>query len=158
MVSHMVIMPLVDLYATSTDWLTAATHPPRGLLLFLLASYFNGLAIEIGRKIRSPLDEEEGVATYSRLWGRPIAVGSWWMVMAVALVFAVAVSWRMQILWQIAIILLAVFAAAVALSSFFLARPVKGRGKWVEQFSGVWTLALYLSVGLLPHFVGRGSP
>jgi len=156
MLSHMVIMPLVDLYATSTDWLPTGARPPRGLFLFLMASYFNGLAIEIGRKIRSPQNEENGVATYSHLWGRGIAVASWWIVMAGALAFATAVAWRMQLARQVDFILLPVFAAAVVVGIFFLARPLPGRGKWIEQFSGVWTLALYLSLGLSPHLCARG--
>jgi 4-hydroxybenzoate polyprenyltransferase len=156
MLSHMMIMPLVDLYATSTDWLVARTHPPRGLFLFLLASYFNGLVIEIGRKIRSPQDEEEGVATYSRLWGRRIAVATWWTALAIVLALAVTVGCRLQIPFQIALVLGLSFIVAVVVGSLFLRDPAPGRGKWIERFSGLWTLALYLSLGLLPHLFLRG--
>jgi 4-hydroxybenzoate polyprenyltransferase len=156
MVSHMVIMPLVDLYATSTDWFTAGGKAPRGLIWFLLASYFNGLAIEIGRKIRSPQDEEEGVNTYSRLWGRSKAVTSWWGVMALTFLFAAMAAARMGVVWQVGSILLAAFAAAVVVGVCFLRQPKAGRGKWIEQLSGVWTLALYLSLGFAPHLFGRG--
>jgi 4-hydroxybenzoate polyprenyltransferase len=158
MLSHMVIMPLVDLYATSTDWLCAGAGPPRGLFLFLMASYFNGLAIELGRKIRSPADEETGVATYSHLWGRPIAVISWWSVMAAALAFALAVAWRLKVVAPIGLVLAAALVATVVAGIGFLIQPRPGRGKRIEQLSGVWTLALYLSLGLLPHFFGHGTP
>ena len=157
MVSHMAIMPLVDLYATSTDWLAAGAGPPRGLFWFLMASYFNGLAIEIGRKIRSPADEETGVATYSRLWGRPVAVVSWWGAMAVALTFAVGVATRLRIVRPIGLILSLSLATGVVIGLCFLADSKPKRGKWIEQFSGVWTLALYLSLGLLPHFWNTGN-
>jgi 4-hydroxybenzoate polyprenyltransferase len=156
MVSHMVIMPLVDLYATSTDWQPAGATPPRGLFWFLMASYFNGLAIEIGRKIRSPEDEEEGVATYSRLWGRSTAVASWWAVMGAALAFATMVAWRMRIVGRVDAILLAVFLGAIVVGAAYLRGSSKGRGKWIEQYSGVWTIALYLNLGLLPHFSQAG--
>ena len=54
MVSHMAIMPLVDLYATACDWAPLGNaRPPRGLLWFLVVSLFNGMVVEIGRKIRS---------------------------------------------------------------------------------------------------------
>ena len=56
MVTHMAIMPLIDLYATGCDWLTHSSHglrPPEGLLWFLLVSLFNGFVIEIGRKLRA---------------------------------------------------------------------------------------------------------
>jgi 4-hydroxybenzoate polyprenyltransferase len=34
---------------------------PAGLFWFLAASFCNGVVIEIGRKIRAPAQEEEGV-------------------------------------------------------------------------------------------------
>src|SRR5262249_2483608 len=65
MTSHMVIMPIVDLYATACDWMVAGFRtPPPGLIWFLIVSYLNGLVIEIGRKVRVPADEEHGVETY----------------------------------------------------------------------------------------------
>ena len=154
MTSHMVIMPLVDLYATSTYWLARQGQPPRGLIWFLLASYCNGLVIEIGRKIRSPADEEQGVSTYSRLWGRGGAVASWWGAMVATFIFAILVACRLGIQWHIAAVLGAGLGAAVAVGVIFLRSPVDGRGKRIEMFSGVWTLMLYLSLGLLPHAAG----
>src|ERR1051326_3000146 len=77
LLSHMVIIPLVDLYATACDWWPAGQGPPRGLIWFLIVSYFNGIVIELGRKIRGPKEEEPGVNTYSVLWGRRTAVLVW---------------------------------------------------------------------------------
>ena len=54
------IMPLVDFYATACDWWTVSHRPPPGLLWFVIVSYFNGVVIEVGRKIRPAEDEEEG--------------------------------------------------------------------------------------------------
>jgi 4-hydroxybenzoate polyprenyltransferase len=154
MLSHMVIMPLVDLYATSTDWLSAGDRAPRGLLWFLLASYCNGLAIEMGRKIRSPQDEENGVATYSRLWGRAVAVGGWWAAMIGTFVFAVAAALYARVPWLTSSILAGGLTGGVIVGVCFLRRPIPGRGKWIERYSGVWTLMLYLGLGLLPHGAG----
>lgn len=157
MLSHMVIMPLVDLYATSADWANSRGSAPPGLLLFLLASYFNGMAIEIGRKIRSAADEEHGVATYSHLWGRPISVASWWAVIFIALIFACLVASRLLIAWQIGSILSIAFIGSIIVGAIFLAQPAPGRGKWIERYTGLWTLALYLALGLLPHLLSRGG-
>ena len=75
MTSHMVILPIVDLYATACDWRSAGLYiPPAGLVWFLVVSYLNGIVIEIGRKTRVPEDEEPGVDTYSALWGSRGAV------------------------------------------------------------------------------------
>lgn len=69
MLSHMLIMPLINFYGTACDWLVTGSLAPVNGLWFLLASFFNGMVIEIGRKIRAPNDEEFGVETYSSLWG-----------------------------------------------------------------------------------------
>src|SRR3954452_8052377 len=86
----MLIMPLIDLYATACDWIAAGSGAPPGLglLWFLLASFFNGMIVEIGRKIRSPSDEEKGVQTYSAIWGPRAAVLAWFFVMTLTTIFA----------------------------------------------------------------------
>ena len=153
MTSHMLIMPLVDLYATSADWLPAAGRPPTGLPWFLLASYFNGLVIEIGRKVRSPEDEEAGVDTYSRIWGRPRAIIAWLGAMAATMICAVVVAAHLHAAWLVGALLVAAFAIGAALGAAFLRGPRPGRGRHIERFSGVWTLSLYLGLGLLPRLV-----
>ena len=50
LVSHMVILPLILLYGSTVDWLTAGAAPPRGLIVFLAATYACGLVLELGRK------------------------------------------------------------------------------------------------------------
>ena len=55
MTSHLMPLPLVDLYATACDWWVAGLRqPPPGVYWFLIVSYRNGLVIEIGRKTRVP--------------------------------------------------------------------------------------------------------
>ena len=153
MVTHMAIMPLVDLYATSTDWLAFQGRPPAGLFWFLLASLFNGMVIEIGRKIRSPEDEEEGVPTYSVVWGRRRALGTWWLVMGFTLVCASIAARRIDFFLPLVIILCLVLGGAVFVGTHFMRRQTKGAGKWIENWSGVWTLVLYLSLGPVPLFL-----
>ena len=81
--THMLIMPLVDFYATGCDWLALGVHPPDGLGWFLAASFFNGVVIELGRKLRAPADEETGVPTYTALWGVARAPLVWLAVICV---------------------------------------------------------------------------
>ncbi len=150
MVSHMAIMPLVDLYATSTDWLAFQGHPPSGLFWFLLASLFNGMVIEVGRKIRSPHDEERGVATYSAVWGRQRALGTWWLVMGLALASACIAARRIGFFLPLAIVLCITLAGALLVGLAFLRRQTPGAGKWIETWSGIWTLVLYLGLGPAP--------
>ncbi len=59
----MLIIPLVDVYASGLDWLLEGTDAPRGLLFFFAVSFMNGVVLEIGRKIRTPDQEKKGVST-----------------------------------------------------------------------------------------------
>lgn len=149
--THMLIMPLVDLYATACDWVVAGLRtPPPGLFWFLAASFFNGIVIEFGRKIRSPADEETGVQTYSVLWGRRSAVVAWLGVMAATGVCAAEAAVRIQFAWPVIAATCAVFLAALTIAWRFLRGPIPGRGKLFELLAGIWTLVLYLSLGLVP--------
>jgi 4-hydroxybenzoate polyprenyltransferase len=154
MTSHMVILPLVDLYATACDWWTAGLRvPPNGLLWFLVVSYLNGLVVEIGRKVRVPADEEHGVDTYSALWGTGRAARVWlFMVLLTALA-----AWRAAA--EIGtggpmVILLAVLVFACAAAAMKVARSERtGAGKTVELMSGLWTVVMYLGLGAVPVLV-----
>ena len=142
--THMLIMPLVDFFATAAYWGPATGSPPSGLGWFLAASFTNGLVIEIGRKIRFPQDEEDGVPTYSKLWGVSKATLVWFACLVATTVFAALASHLVGthlVTVSILILLMVLFS--------FLQQP----GKRLETFSGVWTLALYLTLGILPLFV-----
>ncbi|MCY4170853.1 MAG: UbiA family prenyltransferase [Bacteroidetes bacterium] len=150
LITHMAIMPLVDLYATGTEWLISLGHAPDGLFWFLLASLFNGMGIDIGRKIRSPEDEEKGVPTYSVVWGRPKALMIWWIVMGLALICTCIAAHRIDFFLPILFILSVTLGGAIVVGIYFLRQQTKGAGKWIELYSGAWTLVLYMSLGLLP--------
>jgi 4-hydroxybenzoate polyprenyltransferase len=154
MVTHMAIMPIVDLYATSTDWLVAGDHPSAELAWFLAASFFNGIVIETGRKIRSPADEERGVETYSALWGRPRAVAMWWTTVALTLFCATMAGRAIGYGLFITLTLLTIMTLMLAAGGWFLAVPAQGRGKVIEQLSGLWTLTLYIALGVAPLIWG----
>ncbi len=155
--SHMLIMPLIDLYATACDWLAAGTFAPPGLGLawFLVASFFNGMVVEIGRKIRSKPDEETGVQTYSAVWGPRPAVASWLAVMALTTLFAVLAAHAVGATWVVLGILGALALVAVVESVRFLRTMRPGQGKRLETLSGIWTIAMYLGVGVVPFFLAR---
>lgn len=150
MASHMAIMPLIDFYATACDWLPAGGALLPGLAWFLLISYFNGMVIEVGRKIRAPADEERGVETYSVVWGRRGAVLAWLAAMAVAGAFALAAAREIRFVLPVACVLAVLAGAAAAVAIAYLRAPAPGTGKRFELLSGLWTLALYLSVGVVP--------
>jgi 4-hydroxybenzoate polyprenyltransferase len=151
MVTHMGIMPLVDLFTTASDWVPMGyRRPPRGLLWFLLVSFCNGIVLEIGRKIRSPMDEEHGVETYSFLWGRRNAVLAWLTMMTVTAGLAVMAAKIIAFAFPAAVIYVVLVVTAGLLGLRFLRAEVAGRGKSIETLTGIWSLLLYLSLGVIP--------
>ncbi len=148
--THMLIVPLIDFYTTACDWLVAGARPPHGLIWFLLVSFFNGMVIEIGRKIRSPHDEEPGVETYTLLWGRRGAVAAWTAALLATTLFAWIAADRIgfgrPVLWLLGLLLV----AATSLALRFLREPKVRGGRWFEAMSGIWSLLMYLSLGAVP--------
>lgn len=148
LLTHMGIMPLVDFFGTACEWLPRGSSAPSGLGWFLTASFCNGIVIEIGRKLRQPAAEEEGVETYSRLWGKSGGAAVWLFAMAATLGCA-GMAAR-----HIGFVLPVVAALGFVLVFAHLMMPgyLRGNlpGKRIESLTGLWTLALYLSLGLVP--------
>jgi 4-hydroxybenzoate polyprenyltransferase len=150
LLSHMAIIPLVDFYATACDWWPTGEGPPQGLGWFVAVSYFNGVVIELGRKIRSPSDEEPGVNTYSAVWGRTLATAVWLAALAATAGLAAVAAQRIDFLIPVAVVLVGLLTMAALVAGRFLREPAPKRGKTIELFSGVWTLFMYLSLGAAP--------
>jgi len=148
--SHMVVLPLIALVASACDWAVAGARPPETVGWFLAATYANGLVLEVGRKIRAPEDEEAGVETYSRRWGRPLAVAVWsGALLAAGLLSVVAAEqvgagrWAAGVLGMVGL-------GAGGIAGRFLSAPTPARAGALESCAGVWLLASYGSMGLLP--------
>lgn len=157
MVSHMAIMPLVDFYATGCDWAPLdRSRPPAGLAWFLLVSFVNGMVIEVGRKIRVPQDEERGVETYSFLWGRRRAVLVWLALMAVTASLACIAADKIGFFLPASAIFAVALVAAAVLGMQFLRSQTSGAGKRLETIAGIWSLVLYITLGILPIALRHG--
>jgi len=150
MLSHMVIIPLIDLYATACDWMSATGRPPAGLHWFLLVSYFNGMVLEIGRKTRSPASEEPGVITYSAAWGGKLAIAAWLCSLLATFATAVMAAASIHSINSILLIFTILSLSACWIAWGYLREPEKNRGKVIEAFSGIWILLMYLNLGVLP--------
>ena len=153
LLSHMLIMPLIDLYATATDWLPAGGLPHSGIAWLLLVSFFSGIVIELGRKIRAQEDEEDGVETYTALWGARVAVAVWIGAAGFAAVSALVAG----IATGVAVFIAPVAVAALLIMLFagvrFVNDATPANAKWFEPLSGVWALSIYLSLGVFPQLV-----
>ncbi|MFZ9936894.1 MAG: UbiA family prenyltransferase [Luteolibacter sp.] len=148
LLSHMGIMPLVDFFGTACEWLPRGASTPPGLGWFLAASFFNGIVIEIGRKLRQPDAEEEGVETYSALWGKAGGAAVWLAAMlgtfACAVMAAMRIAFAAPVASALGVVLVFVLIA--------LPRYIRGNlaGKRIESLAGAWTLVLYLMLGMVP--------
>ncbi|MCU0634433.1 MAG: UbiA family prenyltransferase [Gemmatimonadaceae bacterium] len=157
LVSHMVIVPLIDLYATAFDWLPRAAPPSPGLWWFALASFGNGVVVEVGRKLRAPADEEAGVDTYSARWGRPRALAVFIGAMAVTLLCAWQVAVAVGIAWLAPAAIGVVIGLTMLAGMRFLRVGAPRSGRWFEWLSGVHTLAVYAGCGIVPWLMRRAA-
>ena len=130
-------------------WWLGATMPLNSFW-FLLASFFNGMVIEIGRKIRVPSDEELGVDTYSAVWGYQKAAIAWLLVLFLTAVAACWAANQVLFMLPVAALLLVMLGCAVGVVGLLIAKPTTQRANAIETMSGLWTLLVYLSLGILP--------
>jgi 4-hydroxybenzoate polyprenyltransferase len=152
-VSHMFIIPLIDIYASGIDWLQDGVPAPKGLLFFFAVSYFNGIVLEVGRKIRIPEDEKEGVLTYSSIHGARNATLLWLLMILITAGWAVAAVWfagyGMQGFYTMLVIVVVISIPAI----LFLQKMTAKRAKMIEYASALWTIAMYFSLGGIPMMI-----
>ena len=154
LVTHMAIMPMIDGYTTGLDWLAEGAEAPAGLGLFLLVTFLNGIVIEIGRKIRAPGGEREGVDTYTSAWGTRRAPLVWLATLAATALTAWLAARHVGIGGVAAALLAGAALAAAGPALSFLRAPGARSARGIETAAGAWTIAMYLLLGAGP-FVAR---
>ena len=147
MLSHIVIVPMIAAYMAACHWLPMQLGAP-DLGWLLASSYFAFCVIEVGRKIRSPADEEQGVETYTVLWGVRGAVTAWLVFMATSGSLAMLAAARLDTFLPMAIVTSLVLMLAVVTSTSFLRHPRPTGGGRFNTLSGLWTLGLFLGLGV----------
>jgi 4-hydroxybenzoate polyprenyltransferase len=154
MLSHMLILPLIDFYLLAAAW-QGHGAPPVAFGWFLLATYTNGIVFEIGRKVRAAEDEETGVETYSVLWGVARACFTWFLAVSIAGSAGILAGWTLGqgvlVGMAITIVLALGWLSAGWVARRMAVEPTTSNSRRIERFSGVWLLAFYLCMGLLPH-------
>jgi 4-hydroxybenzoate polyprenyltransferase len=150
LLTHMAIMPLIDLYTTGLDWLPAGFRPPDGLPWFLGVTFANGVLIEIGRKLRSPEDERPGVDTYTHAWGRTAAPAVWLFTLAASAGLGIAASRHVGWPATGAGWFAGLALAAAAPAALFLVRPRRAAARALDAASQIWPAITYVLLGVLP--------
>lgn len=151
--SHMMIIPLIDTYASGLDWLMEGANPPKGLIFFFAVSFMNGIVLEFGRKIKAPEKEKEGVVTYSALYGANKACIYWIASLFITLLLSIGAA----IFAGYGTMEFAVLTGFFLLCSFpallFMKNKTVKRSKMIEYSSALWTFAMYLTLGGIPMLV-----
>lgn len=154
LVSHMLIMPLIDLFVTACEWLPRASAPATGLWVFLLLSFVNGCILEIGRKIYAPESERPGVETYSREWGLERALAVWSACLNVSALLLVLVGWLLGAVGPVAIVTAVALYFALG-SARAMARDKNAAAqKRLDLVAGLWVAFCYLTAGMTPLILG----
>lgn len=151
--SHMMIIPLVDVMASGFDWHIAGLNAPLGMLVFFVVSFFNGLVLEIGRKIKAPEDEEPGVLSYTFQVGTKKAIYLWVLMLSITAGLSIYAVHYVNHPSYIYFIIWIVFVLALIPAFAFLNKPHKKWAKGVEIAASVWTLVMYLSLGGIPMLI-----
>ena len=154
LLSHMLVMPLIAFYVSAFDWLCQCRAMPSGLGWILSFSFAAGLTLELGRKIRTPVTERQGIETYSSLWGPRVATVVWaGAVLASVLAWGkattVLIGASIYLLLGLAVL---VFAGIVAAMTGSRSRQASG-ARLIEPASGLVAMALYLGLGPLPFLL-----
>ena len=148
--SHIMIIPLIDVFASGLDWKIEGSTPPIGLIFFFIVSYLNGIVLEFGRKIRTPEMEEEGVVSYTKLYGTEGGVLLWIKFLAYTLIVSLIAAGHAGYGWFAYTILVGLFVLCSLPAWLFLREPNEQYAKLIEKTSGIWTIGMYLILGGMP--------
>lgn len=148
--SHMVIIPLIDIYASGLDWLLSGTTLHWGLTWFFGVSYMNGLVLEIGRKIRTPDTEEEGVISYTGLYGYKRAVALWILLLFLTMSLAIGAAYYAHYGFFAYGTLGVIFLICSLPGWLYLNNITIKNTKYIEYASACWTVLMYLTLGGIP--------
>ena len=156
LVSHMAIMPLIDLLLTSIEWLPGCGAAAQ-LWLFLALSFVNGCVLEIGRKLWAPENEIEGVDTYSRLWGRERATMIWLMCLGLSFALLTGTGFATGVGWLTALIGALALIPCILAARGYLSAPTPKAQERMDTIAGLWVFFCYATAGFLPFLIGAAS-
>ena len=124
-----------------------------GLIPLFALNYLNGIVLEIGRKTRKANEEEHGVQTYSKLWGRKKAVFILCILYVIEYIFVLFglsnINKEFFLVGQL------ILTITLILSVYFMIKFLKKdlTGKIPENISGIWILISNMNMGLIQYAV-----
>ena len=154
LISHMMILPLLNLYVTSIEWLPRGGTFSFGLLAYMVSSFCDGTVVEVGRKLRAKEDEEYGVDTYTQIWGAKRSMIVWAVVITASYASTVFAGFQVGVGLPILAILFPLYVIALFFAHKFAKDPSPKNAKFFKVFPGTWMFLMYFMLGGLPFFVG----
>jgi 4-hydroxybenzoate polyprenyltransferase len=149
LLSHMAIMPLIDLLLTGIEWLPGGGAAP-GLGLFLALSFVNGCVLEIGRKLWAPENEIAGVDSYSALWGARRAAAVWAACLLLSFGLLLGLGHATGT-FAVALALGGMVAAfALVRALHYVRAPTPVAQERMDSVAGIWVFACYAIAGFVP--------
>ena len=152
LVSHMAIMPLIDLLLTGVEWMPGG-GATSNLWLFLALSFVNGCVLEIGRKLWAPENEISGVETYSGLWGAHLAANVWIACTLASFVLLIAVGFVVGTLYVNMVIGLIGLTTCFISARKYISDPTVAAQKRMDTLAGLWVFLCYATAGFAPYFL-----
>lgn len=152
LLSHMLIMPLIDMYATAVEWVPRGGVLSFGIIVFMISSFCDGTVVEVGRKLRAKENEEYGVDTYTQIWGPVRAMVVWMICMTISFVSTVVAGFQVGAGIPIFCVLFVLYVFAGFISIKFAKNPTAKNAKVFEIFPGLWMMIMYLLLGIIPFF------
>ena len=124
-----------------------------GLIPLFALNYLNGIVLEIGRKTRKANEEEHGVQTYSKLWGRKKAVFILCILYVIEYILVLlGLSNMYKEFFMTGTLILTI---TLVISIYFMIKFLKKdlTGKIPENISGIWILISSMNMGLIQYAV-----
>ncbi len=153
LVSHMAIMPLIDLLLTGVEWMPNGIPVPQ-LWMFLALSGVNGCVLEIGRKLWAPENEIAGVETYSGLWGPQKATWVWLGCVGLSYALLVGVGVATGVAWASFAIGAVGFVVCLQSAIVYLRTKTSASQQRMDTIAGLWIFLCYATAGFLPYISG----
>jgi len=110
----------------------------------LLISYLVSWTVEIARKIRCKEDEEEGVKTYTAVFGIGKAILILFILETLLMLLQLKVSGTAHLPW-----IIGVYVLTNIINLLFVKKKTKKLAKMTELSANIYIIIVYLSMGLL---------
>ena len=153
LLSHMMIMPLIDLLLTGMEWMPGGGASSY-LWLFLGLSFVNGCVLEIGRKLWAPEHEIVGVDSYSSTWGIRRASLTW----ALCLILSFALLCGVGVASKAAVPVIGLGAVGLIIGLWtlrsYVAAPTPKTQDNMDRIAGLWVFLCYAIAGFIPLIFG----